>query len=476
VTLCASGRSTLRRWTFWFVVLTLVVGGSRAESADPGRRESPSTCDGFVPSPWPGTLVERRLNLRRMDGSREQCIGSAPFLAAYGALLLEEGDPEQARIWLERALMLDPDRPGAQADHALALAALGEPTALQELVAIWRNRDDIPDALRLRLAQAVEPVRLSQLPRARLGGLSQKAQAVGRGEASLLIGYETNLAVSPRLTELTLTPPEGSVVLPVISTPRKGASIKADLAWQTAWKPSSRDALRAGLSLSTRRAPSQSSTDWYQLQGAASFSRQWSGWTATTQADLAWFGGDLTEAYGLLRTRLLLEHSGDSCSNALQLEADVRRQSETHSADSLTSLIAWRMECRPFDNTAWQAGLTVRAATDRPNGDPRPGGVQDSWGLIFRLGYKPSAVTAIELAVGASNLKDREGYSPLLGSNTIRTQTPQFLSIEVSRSLEFDWMPGAEAVVQLTRFRQGSNLPLFQHAGTAGYAGLRWPW
>jgi hypothetical protein len=39
----------------------------------------------------------------------------------------------------------------AQADHALALAALGEPVALQELLGQWAGRSDVPPALWRRL-------------------------------------------------------------------------------------------------------------------------------------------------------------------------------------------------------------------------------------------------------------------------------------------------------------------------------------
>lgn len=436
----------------------------------------PSVCSGLVPTPWPATLVERRLHIRRMEVARESCIGHAPFLAAFGALWLEEGEAEQARIWLERSLMLDPDSPGAQADHALALAALGETTALKELAAAWRNRIDVPEALRQRLQVAAEPGAAIRLPTARLGQQTARVERAGRGEATLVVGYETNLAVSPRLTELTLTPPEGELVLPVVSIPRKGLAVKADVAWQTAWAVSERDLVRSGLSVGSRRAPGESSTDWYQLQGAASYSRQWNGWTASFQGDLTWFGGSLTEPYGLVRTRFVLDHVGETCTHTAQLEWDARRQSQTRTADSLTSLVAWRLQCRPSGRRDWQWSLALRGASDRPNRSGRPGGVQDSWGAVVRLEYRPTALTSIDLSMGSTRLNDREGYSPLLERTAIRTQTQTYLSLELSRALDWTWMPGVEAVLQVSRFRQDSNLALFRHEGTTAYTGLRWPW
>lgn len=442
----------------------------------PGSGGPLTICSGLVPAPWPATLIERRLHLRRMEGARDACIAHAGFLSAYGALWLEEGEADQARVWLERSLMLDPDNLGAQADHALALSALGEPTALRELTAAWRRRIDVPDQLRRRLDLAIQPATSIQLPSARLGQQTSRTARAGRGEASLLVGYENNLAVSPRLSELTLTPPEGEVVLPVVSTPRKGAAVKADVSWQTAWAWSERDLVRSGLSVATRRAPGESATDWYQIQGAASYSRQWNGWAASIQTDLTWFGGSLTEPYGLIRSRLVLDHVGELCTQSVQVEWDERRQSRTKTADSLTTLAAWRLQCRPSLRRDWQWSLALRTGLDRPHDSGRPGGEQTSVGGVMRLEYRPSALTTIELSLGSVRLKDQEGYSSLLESNALRRQTQSFVSIELARAMDLTWVPGAEAVLQVSRFQQTSNLALFRHEGMSAYAGIRWPW
>lgn len=433
-------------------------------------------CDGLAPAPWPATVVERRLHLRRMESARDQCIGHPAFLSALGSLWLDDGDPEQARVWLERSLMLDPDHLGTLADHALALAALGEPAALNELAAAWRLRNDVPAALRQRIAAALDPSSWSRLPTARLGGAPKKPLRRSRGEASMMLGYENNLAISPTLTELTLTPPEGEVVLPVTSTPRKGAAVKADLSWQSAWELSPSSVVRYGLSGAARSAPGESSTDWHQAQGAVSITRQANGLSASLQTDLSWLGGALTEPYALARLRLVLEHQGENCSTALQLEADDRRQSQTRSADSLTELLAWRLQCRPTAHRNWQWSLSLRSAVDRPRGDERPGGEQRSWGAVARVQYRLSALGSVDVSLGTSRIQDQLGYSPLLDNNAIRQQSQTFLAAELARAVDMNWMPGAEWVVQFTRFRQSSNLALFRHSGMTAYTGLRWPW
>ncbi|NRF66803.1 hypothetical protein HLB44_07395 [Aquincola sp. S2] len=456
------------------------LGAAHAAEAPPSvvRPNEPATvCALLAPSPWPATTVERRLHLRRLESAQDQCIGHAGFLAVLGALWLDEGDAETARVWLERSLLLEPDNLGALADHALALAALGEPAALKELASSWRSRSDVPPALLRRIESAAGAGTAFRLARARLGENMDWPRFAARGEASVLFGHDSNLAVSPRLTELTLTPPEGGdVVLPVISTPRRGAAVRADLSWQAAWELSPNRMVRTGLNFAARNAPSESSTDWYQAQAAASFTQRWNGWSASVQTDLSWFGGALTEPYALGRARLVLEQLGESCSHAAQFETDGRRQRDTRSADSTTVLLAWRLQCRPLGRRDWQWSLALRGGTDRPNHDGRPGGVQRSLGGVLRLEHRPDPLTTIDLSIGTLRLDDREGYSTLLENNAVRHQAQSFVSMEVSRALHTSWLPGAEWVVQLGRHRQSSNLALFRHEGTTAYTGLRWPW
>ncbi|MFO1326910.1 MAG: hypothetical protein U1F56_06105 [Rubrivivax sp.] len=437
---------------------------------------SASSCATLVPAPWPQSLVERRLHLRRMEAARPQCMTEPSFLAALGALWLEDGDAEQARTWLERALMLDPDSPGAQADHALALAALGEPTALRELASAWRTRADVPVALRQRILSAIDPGYELRLPPTRLGLAPQPSRRAMRGDASLLVGFESNLAVSPRLTELTLTPPEGEVTLPVISTPRRGAATRADVSWQVAWEVGPRQVLRSGLSASARSAPGESATDWHQITGAVGFQRQWGDWSGSAQVDAVWFGGALTEPYSLVRARLSADLATENCSQGLQVELNERRQTETRSADSTTTQFSWWLQCRPSASGQWQFGLQLRGGLDRPRFDTRPGGDQRIEAASLRVTYRPSALSSLDLSTGYTRLRDDAGYSPLLESNAVRWQKQVFVMIEGSRALDLTWMPGAEWVVQATRFRQSSNLALFRHEGFTVYSGLRWPW
>lgn len=468
------------RWWAWCGLAFAASISPPAVAATTGDKPDPestaATCQRLVPVPWPATLVERRQYLRRMETSREACIGHAPYLAALGALWLEDGDAEQARIWLERSLMLDPDSYGAQADHALALAALGEPTALQELARAWRQREDLPYALRQRILSALDPQYATRLPSIRLGGPLEPNRA-SRGEASVLLGYESNLNVAPRLTELTLTfPGEDPITLPVISSLRQGGAAKVDVAWQTAWELSPRRVVRSGMGLAARSAPGESSTDWHQWQAGASFTQKWNGWSATVQADLARFGGRLTEPYSTLRTQFALEQVLENCTHGSQVGYDVRRQSQTESADSQITSLGWRLQCRPASLRHWQFGLGLRTSIDRPRLDTRPGDTQRSNLLTLRTGYRPTPLLGIDITLGALKSRDTTIYSEFLEGKPIRRQTLKFGALELSHALYWAGMPGVEAILQVTRFVQDSNLSLFRNDGVTAYAGLRWPW
>ncbi|MCZ2439528.1 MAG: hypothetical protein LC119_05065 [Burkholderiales bacterium] len=429
-------------------------------------------------------MLERRLHLRRLDAARDACIDDAGFLAALGALWLDDGDAEQARTWLERALMLDPDQPGALADHALALAALGEPTALRDLARAWAGRADVPAALRTRILAAAEPgarlrlplVALGREPSSSRGPSGNLLRSASRGEAAVLLGYDDNLDFLPRLRELELTAPEGPVVLPVDTVPRRGMALRAEVLWQAAWLPAAGRTLRAGLSALARHSPGRSDTDWHQLQAAASYAGHWNGWTALVQVESAWFGGPLAEPYALWRGRAGLEHQGADCRQLVQLEAALRRQRRTHSADSQAVQAGWRLHCQPEGHRDWSWTLDAYGLLDEPRQDDRPGGRQRGQGLTLRVEHRPDALHRIELSVGGQRLRDREGYSPLLEDNAVRWQQQLFVNLEAARELGSSHLPGAELVLRLGHYRQTSNLTLFERRGSTVYAGLRWPW
>lgn len=437
-------------------------------------------CGALAATPWPRAPSARRELLHRFEILRSHCMEHAGFLATLGALWLEEGEPAQALVWLERALLLNPDHLGALADHSLALAALGDTTARDALAQLWSERADVPPALRLRLQGKVA------LPTVRSAAASAAAQRpantvdgwVFYREAALLTGYESNLDHSPRLNELTLTPPDGPISLPLDSPlkPRSALAMVAELSWQMAYSPLAGMIVQTGLQGSARRAPAERETDWHHVQWAAGVSQQWGQWRGQLHGNATWIGGPLNEAFRLVRLGASVDREAIGCSHRVSLESEMRSHQVTRSADGRSLGGQWSLQCPWPGSTTWSWGAAARHNADRPSDPSRPGGVQRQSTFGLRAGGPLNNGTRLDISVRIGSVTDSEGYSPLLENNAIRRMNQTQLSLELARPVPWPWLGGAEAQVQVQALRQGSNLALFNYRGFSVYGGLRWRW
>ena len=449
-----------------------------ASAALPFRLPSPLGCDLLMNHPWPGSPTSRRALIARLQDTRAACIENAPFLGLLGALLLEDGDLEQALSWLERSLLLDPDSLGVQADHALVLAAMGQPAALRELTQQWQHRSDLPPALRQRLFPpgntytnpnpfALPVVRLGREAPARWGTVA---------DLSVMTGYEDNLGRSPRLTELTLTVPEGPLVLPVSSRPLKGAASIGAASFQVAYAPAAQTVLRSGLSLTARTASSRHQTDWHQMQWGASVSHSWNGLRAQLDASSIWFGGDLGEAFHLQRQAATLDWTLGSCSLRLAAEEEKRGQSVTASLNSKASANLASFQCPLDEAKAWSWSIALRSGRDEAAAPDRPGGTQKLGGLGLRLTGSLGAGTRVEASLRRSTVIDTSGYSVLLEDNLVRRLRLMQVTLDIAHPISGFASPRMELLLQVQSAAQSSNLPLFRYRADSVYSGLRWSW
>jgi len=435
-----------------------------------------AACTRLALAPWPSHPVTRRAYLQRMDGAKASCMAHPQFLATLGALWLEEGEPSQALIWLERALLLDSGHLGALADHALALAALGQPAARDALALEWRDRADVPTALRERLSPALFSAS-APLPAVRLGG-APNGDWVSYRELSVLGGYESNLDQSPKLAEITLTWLEGpqNTPLPKPLTPRRGAALSTDFSWQLASSPATGRIVRVGVNMGTRVSPAESDTNWRHVQLAASVSQLWMGWRGQLDLGGAWVAGALNEPYRILRTGISLERAALGCGFRVSLDGEGRTQSRTTILDGRAVAISASSQCALWGKRHWTWGLALRTAMDRPVNEGRAGGAQHFSSAGLRLQGALPAQARLDAGVRISRVRDREGYSPLLDNNARRKLSQSQFSLELSKPLELTNWTGLEAVVQLSAVHQNSNLSLFRFDSVSLYGGLRWAW
>lgn len=435
-----------------------------------------TACTRLALAPWPSHPVARRAYLQRVDAAKAACMTHSQFLANLGALWLEEGEPSQALIWLERSLLLDPGHLGAQADHALALAALGQPAARDALAESWRTRTDVPLALRNRLNLASVAVS-AQLPAVRLGGGVQDGWVSYR-ELSQLLGYESNLNQSPKLYEITLTPPTGPepIELEGPLLPRRGPALMTDVSWQFARSPEAGRIVRFGVNFGGRLAPGESQTNWRHIQFAGSVSQQWAEWRAQLDGGAGWVGGSLNEPYRLTRAAASLERTALGCGFRVSVDAEERRQSRTQVQDGRAAALSLSSNCALWGQRHWNWGVALRAALDEPNHPGRAGGRQDLASFGLRVQGALPAQARLEASLRFSHTRDREGYSPLLADNARRLMQQSQLNVELSKPTRLSSLLDAEAVIQLSLSHQSSNLPLFRYDAASIYAGLRWAW
>lgn len=447
-----------------------------ASAPHPSGERTGESCSRLVPAVWPTGAISRRLQIARLQIYRPSCLDNADYLAALGGLILEDGDPEQALIWLERSLLLDPENRGAQVDHALALSELGQPEALHALVEDWRGRTDLPPALRNKLYPP-DAAALYGFPGVRLGAQPVASNWGTQGEISLLLGRDNNLDRSPQLTELSLTIPDGPFVLPVDSRPHAGFAAIAGTALQIAYAPLRSTILRAGFNLTDRSAKDQHSTDWRQIQWAASASHQLGWLRGQIEASTAWVGGPLSEAYRLSRVGANLEAAAAECRLRVAYDSERRVQSVTATFNARADGWQGSLQCPLPGAPSFNLAVYARAGHDRPAAvDSRPGGYQRLQAGGLRLVGPVGASTRMELTLRRSRSQDSEGYSPLLADNAIRQSMLHQTSIELWRPLDLMGWTGLEATLQYVNARQTSNLPIFVYRAESWYGGVRWAW
>lgn len=465
----------------------LLAGGAQAEV---------SSCASLGRSPWPLTTAGRSELLQRLEDRREACVENAEFLALLGALHLELGQPAQALIWLERALLLRPDAKGAQVDHALALSALGEDAAARQLYDSWLGRSDIPPVVLQRLRSAIRqgepplPTTAQQLRKGEVGGFRWSLSG------GLAGGHETNLDRSPSLSEIRLTPPEGPITLPlaVPIAPKKGSARLGEAALQGHYATAADVLWQAGLAVNERRAKASLEADQRSFQLVLARSHQigaavvdenawipaWLNTAWRIQSQVAWGRAEGSVANSHHQWRYALSAESDwrlgpgQCVRRVDFEIGRQRYPGQSVLDSVMPSLLLGADCQRLNGVRWAWGLHARLGWDRPLSIERPGGRQTQLSVGARVGFEWRERWISELSVRVADLQDREGFSPLLANGAPRVQSQTWWTWEGAYRLSGDKGRSTELWLQWQRLRQSSNIELFGYNARSLYAGLRW--
>jgi len=420
------------------------------------------------------------------------CLKSATFHAWRGATLLALGQAAEAVEPLERALLEDPDLPGAQLDLAQALAMQGDSASARTMLASLRQRGDLPAPIALAIDRQLLVLRPAPVD----NGALRQGQWQHRWQLSSLAGADSNLNNAPANSEITLTFPQGDVTLPLAaaSLPRRGAAMLAAVQWQ-GLRPHG-DALWLLQADLRARHTADYGTRYQQLDLAASWlqaptaPRQWVARLATSRLQ---YGGS-----GVLQTsRALLQYQWDSlghigdpdalpaglagCRPVAAAELEHRGYPFSRGLDGMYRGAALGFLCRGNGrhlrpNRAENGGspqsfysVQARLGSDRPAQDARPGGAYRRAEIRAQWDGPLWAVGRLGVQWTTARQADHEPYSVLLG-NLPRRTTRHILGVEASWPIG----RGLSVVGNAEAALQRSNLPAFESRQRSVYLGLRW--
>ena len=425
------------------------------------------SCPGDAGEPLPprGELSALAEKLAR---SAEECAVHAGYLAYRGAVLNALGRQAEAAILLEAALLLDPQRAGAQVDYAESLAALGDTVAAVALLRDLLARPDVPALLRPELERrltAIEALHRFDW----LAGLRAWAGTgwLGGGSLTVRAGHDSNLNSAPSRDALTLTLPGGNAVLLLADRFRAqgGAAGLVEATGQLARRLEDGAALQFYGETRARGSPSRPDTDYQLVQGVGA----WSQLLATGDALFSAGGTHLRlggrDLYKALRLSASRDWRVNGCRPRLGLEGEWRSYPTAPELDGRFLGAITGLACSVGINrmTVAVRGGEDAARADRPGGDQRQADVRLAW-------VGPLAGGSLVADLLYSHQRDANGFSPLLESGAARRLHRVSLHLEYAYPIA----PGWSLLASFDSTDQRSNLELFDVSGRAVYLGVRW--
>jgi tetratricopeptide (TPR) repeat protein len=400
------------------------------------------------------------------------CQYSPDWLTHLGERLNAQARYNEAAEHLERALLLQPTHWGASAAYAIALAGSGDLLSATQLLGQLVARPDIPQAQR----QALLAVQLRMTEPAQPQTTTTEALDtwVSRSSVAWRMGRDNNLLGTPQLDSLTLTTPNGDLTLPIENgnQPRAGLYQRADARFEAS-RHSTERRYDVALALQQRRNPSAPTADTQQLEALVETQANqegiWGnlGWASLhTQGGIRYHSTNVGTGWGW--------QIGENCQSRLGTELQHRNLSSNRVLSGQYGGMIWTWACTPAAAAPVIAPLhwfwSLRAGTDHPTSDERPGGAQKN------IALRASVRWSQWLLEGEwTRTKDRTGYSPLLDNNRIRHSTRRLMRLEYHWSLA-RWLPNASATVGIEGYVQRSNLRLFDVRSQNTYVSLRYQW
>ena len=430
----------------------------------------PAASSGSAPLKCPSAAQWAQVPVGQLAQWANACEDNAFFHAYLGAQLLTLSQTEAAAVSLEKALLLNPDLPGAQLDFAQALAQIGLKGSARAILNEVLQRPDIQPDLK------------NQLSRAQL--MQAQPNWQWRALAQTAYGYESNLNSATYTEGLTLYLSNGPVTLGLSDNakPVAGDAFKSSVAVQGILKGEGAQELSVNAVINSKEGAASVGGNNRTADGALKYSLPMLAGKASGVWQLAVGGTQLWLASQTAYTDqgVQLKFNWDSlnaaCKWAPSLGAIEQKFPQSASLNGTFTYARMEWACGATKNK--ETHVTLGGGLDKAQDPSRPGGNRSRADMLIRheqivllpsvpvLGNLTGQLTAW---LRHAQSKDKLAYSELLGelkSNTKRTDFGLGYWMPVSKK----WSVG----LNIETTSQRSNNTLFNLKNSAVYAGIRW--
>lgn len=382
----------------------------------------------------------------QLDTLLPRCLTSSEYFALLGAVQMNNRNLAQALESLERALLLNPDNGAAQVDYAQALFLQGELFTALEINSRLLDRPDLPPDLGNSLTERQDSWRQ----------LTRQYQLQG----DILGGYDDNLNGAPAPSQITITLPDDSVVLPLgpESQPINGPFSNLKLAGR--FRQLAPEHQHNVLVEFSHRLSEDESSDYTQLDARYAWIRPGRRHGVQFESGVSnlFFGGrplyTATEFGGSYSPRF--ENTSCRFDAGLTVQHQLfHNQSFLNSVES--RLTAGSTCATGFGGSREQIGLQLSLIDNKPVRDGRPGDGRDGW-QVNAVWQRQAGAGIVRTQLNHTRLFDSKGYSPLLSDGAPRWLRRSYALLQYRRP----FLPETEFLMNIYYQYQNSNIELFQ--------------
>ena len=425
----------------------------------------------FAQATCPAAPLWQNASLEQLALWAEPCDENAFFHAHRGAALLAAGQTEAAAVALEKALLINPDLPGAQLDFAQALAQIGLKGSARAILKEVLQRPDIQPELKAQLMPGQSPAAGA------ITGLDWQWNTLLQSS----YGRESNLNSATYTDSLTLYLSNGPVTLALIDNakPVAGNALKSTAAVQGSMKGMGGQEFSVNLALANKTGASNVGGNNRTAEGAAKYSLPMlagdasGAWQLTAGGTKFWLGDQTAYADQGLQLKYALDSLGAACKWAPAIGRIDQNFPQALSLNGIYTYSRIDWACNSSKNQ--ETHMALGGGQDRAQAGTRPGGNRTRRDFMLRheqivsMQWLPQLSGQLSASVRYAHSQDQLAYSELLGdlkSSTHRTDVGVGYWVPIVKQ----WYAG----INLEATSQRSNNTLFNLKNSSVYVGLRW--